>query len=366
MKVPYVDLPAQHAALTDALVAAFTGVLRHGQFILGPEVDALERRVAGILGARPVVAVGSGAAALSLALRLRGIGPGDEVLTVSHSFVATASAIRSVGAVPVFVDVAEDTMLMSAAGLAAARTPRTRAVLPVHLNGHPCDMDAIGAFCSAHGLVLVEDCAQALGATWRGQAVGTFGVGAFSFHPLKVLSACGDAGFVAVPDDGDALELWCLRNNGLRDRDTVVEVSDHSRLDTLQAALLLVKLDHLDAWIAARRVRAERYRQALAGRVVLPPEDGPGAGVYGTFVIRHPERDRVQAALAAGGVDARVHYPRAIHQQPAFAGCATAPLPVTERVVSEILSLPVSPELTEAQQAHVIAVLLAALGAGGA
>ena len=362
IRVPYVDLPAQAASLRERLLAAVETVLEHGQFILGPEVVKLEERLAASLGAHAVVGVNSGTDALAMALRLRGVGPGDEVITVSHSFVATATAVRLVGATPVFVDVDPETMQIDPGLLAAARTPRTRAVLPVHLNGFPCPIEEVATFCEENELVLIEDCAQAFGARRRRRAVGTFGVGCFSLHPLKVLSACGDAGFLAVGSEEDAEQLRRMRNIGLRDRDHCEIVSGNSRLDTLQAAILLVKLEELPRWLAVRRQHAAAYRGALAGRVRLPPEEGEDEVVYSAFVVRHPQRDRLLGALAEAGVAAKIHYPIPIHRQQAFADLPLRfPLPVTERVVAEMMSLPVTPEMSSEQREIVVEALLAAL-----
>jgi dTDP-4-amino-4,6-dideoxygalactose transaminase len=359
--VPYVDLARQNTALRRDIVDAVERVLEHGRFILGPEVEAFERAMTVRLDVRHAIGVSSGTDALVLALRALGVGPGHEVITVSHSFVATASAVRLAGAEPAFVDVEDDSMLLDPARLPAALSPRTRAVLAVHLNGYPCAMDAIEVFCGEHGLALIEDCAQALGARWRGRAVGTFGVGCFSLHPLKPLSACGDAGFITTGDDRLAERVRQLRNLGLRDRDHCELVAGNTRLDTLQAAILLAKLPHLDGWLSARRMRAERYREALAGRIRLPPLEGDHFATYSAFVVRHPRRDALLERLIALGIDAKVHYPLAIHQQPAFAGKAARQLPVTERVVSEIISLPVSAELETAAQERVIEAVELAL-----
>ena len=359
--IPYVDLAKQHAALKREILDAVAAVLEHGRFILGPEVEAFERAMAARLGVVHAVGVASGTDALVLTLKALGIGPGHEVITVSHSFVATASAIRLAGAQPVFVDVDDNSMLLDPARLPLALTPRSRAVLAVHLNGFPCAMDRIEAFCLEHGLALIEDCAQALGVHWRGRAVGSFGVGCFSLHPLKPLSACGDGGFVTTRDDELAERLRQLRNLGLRDRDHCDLVAGNTRLDTLQAAILLAKLPHLDDWLAARRARARRYREALEGWVRLPPPEGEHVATYSAFVVRHPRRDALRERLIARGIDAKVHYPLAIHQQAAFAGTGPWDLPVTERVVSEILSLPVSAELDAADQERVIEAVQAAL-----
>ncbi len=359
--IPYVDLPAQHAAIEGEILEAVRRVLRHGWFILGPEVQALEEALAERVGVRHAVGVGNGTDALVLALRAHGVGPGHEVITVSHSFFATASAIELVGAVPVFVDIHPDTLLMDPDLLEAARTPRTRAVIPVHLMGHPCDMDAIGAFCQAHGLALIEDAAQAIDARWRGRAVGSFGTGCFSLHPLKNFAACGDAGFVTTDDDDLAAFLRQARNIGIRDRDHCDFVSSNSRLDALHAAILRVKLEHLAAWTARRREHAAAYRQALAGHLRLPPpEPEHGQAVYHAFVVRHPQRDRLQAALQAQGIGTKVHYPIPIHRQPAFAQRAGRPLAHTDRAVAEILSLPVYPELSDQDRGRVIRAIVAA------
>jgi dTDP-4-amino-4,6-dideoxygalactose transaminase len=354
MRVPYVDLGRQNAALEPEILEAVACVLRRGDFILGREVHSFESRVASLLGVRHVVGVANGTDALVLALRGLDIGPGHEVITVSHSFLATATAIVLAGATPVFVDVDPETMLLDPARVEAAIGPRTRALLPVHLNGFACDMDGIVELCRAHRLALVEDCAQALGTRWRGQAVGSFGVGCFSLHPLKVLSACGDAGFLSTNDDALAARLRELRNLGLRDRDNCAWVSGNHRLDTLQAAILEVKLNRLPLWLEARAAHARAYREALQGFVELPPESPRCQPNNGVFVVRHDERDLLLARLRESGIDAKVHYPLAIHQQPPFAGFATCPLPATEATVRRILSLPVSPELDETQRGLVV------------
>ncbi len=356
--VPYVDLAAQHEPLEAELLEAVRRVLRHGRFILGPEVTELEEALARKLELPWVVGVASGTDALTLAMRLRGIGPGDEVLVPSHTFFASAHAVRLVGAEPVFVDIEPARMLMDPDGLESALTDATRAVMPVHLGGHPCDMDRIGAFAGAHGLEVIEDCAQAIGSRWRGRSVGAFGTGCFSLHPLKTLSAPGDAGFVAVHDQEDVEELRLSRNLGLRDRDHTSRVSAHSRLDTLLAAMLLVKLRHLDEWIEARRGHAARYREALGGSyrlVEVPDEAEP---TWSAYVVRHPERDRIVETLRARGFDVKVHYPVPIHLQEAYADTGPWELPRTEEAVREIMSLPVSPELKVEDREALIAALI--------
>ncbi len=360
MNIPYVDLAAQHRPLRQELLDAVGRVLDHGQFILGPEVHELEARLAALLGARHVIGVSNGTDALVLALEAAGVGPGDEVITVSHSFVATASSIVLVGATPVFVDVRDDTMTIDVEAARQAITPKTRALLPVHLNGTPCDMAPLLELARQHGLAVVEDVAQALGARYRGQAVGTFGIGAFSLHPLKILSACGDAGFVTLREGDDEPKLRRARNLGLVDRDHCAEPAGNRRLDTVLAAMLLVKLNHLDEYLAARAAHVAAYRSALAGRVALPAVPEGATPVHSCFPVRHAERERILEALRARGVEAKIHYPLAIHQQAAFAGRAQRPLPVTERVVAEIFSLPITPELTERQRDQVIEAMRAA------
>jgi dTDP-4-amino-4,6-dideoxygalactose transaminase len=350
MRVPYVNLVEQHAPLREALLRAVGRVLDHGVFVLGPEVRELEAKVAEHIGAPHVVACGSGTDALVLALRLRGVGPGDEVITVSHSFVTTATAITIVGATPVFADIDPRTMTMDVDSARAVLGPRTKAVIPVHLSGYPTSLPELG-------VDIIEDCAQAFGARRHGTCVGSANVGCFSFHPLKVLSACGDGGFVTAQTEEDANELRRLRNNGLADRNHCTRLSANSRLDTIQAAMLLVKLEHWPAWASAREAHAKAYVEALGDVVVLPPLDHHSA--WSSFVVRHPRRDELVAGLAEHGVDAKIHYPIAIHQQAAFSEFSTQPLPVTERVVDEIVSLPISPELSPDARNHVIAAVIA-------
>lgn len=356
MKIPYVNLSAQHRPLKEQILQAVARVMDHGYFILGPEVYEFEKAMAAYLGVPAVVGVNSGLDALVLALRLHGIGPGDDVITVSHSFVATASAIVLAGATPVFLDVAENTYLMDATALQTAVTPRTKAILPVHLCGCPMDMQTMQRFCLERGLVLIEDCAQAIGATWQGKMVGSFGTGCFSLHPSKILSAVGDAGLVAVQAESQAESLRRLRNHGLRDRDHCAEISYNSRLDTVQAAILNVKLPYLEGWILRRRELAARYSQALSRYVHVPEEPEGGRHVYSAYVVTTPERNRLMAHLKARGIDAKVHYPEPIHLQEPYLkmGWRKGMLPITERLAERILSLPLVPELSDGDQGFVI------------
>ncbi|MFZ1864491.1 MAG: DegT/DnrJ/EryC1/StrS family aminotransferase [Polyangiales bacterium] len=356
--VPYVDLVKQHAALRAEILEAVDRVLCHGQFINGPEVDAFEKNLARLLGVEHVIGVGSGTAALTLAMRALGIGPGDEVITVAHSYVATATSILLVGAKPVFVDIDPATGLMDASLLSAARTPRTKAVMPVHLGGIACNMDPIERFCSEHRLHLIEDCAQAIGATYRGRSVGSFGTGCFSLHPLKTLASCGDGGFITT-DDGDRAQLLRkLRSLGHRDRDHVDFASENGRLDTLQAAIVNVKLPLLKDWIAARRQHGAVYRDALAAHFELTAVTESCEPAFSAFVIRHDERDELIAHLAKHGFEAKVHYPVPIHQQTALKSVGSVSLPRTEALVRRIVSLPVSPELDPSDRDALIGTLL--------
>ncbi|MCB1049048.1 MAG: DegT/DnrJ/EryC1/StrS family aminotransferase [Acidobacteria bacterium] len=356
-QVPYVDIAAQNQQLKAAMLEAVARVIDSGQLILGPEVAELEQELAEALAVPFVVGVNSGTDALILALRLHGIGPGDEVITVSHSFFATAAAICLVGAKPVYVDLDPATMLMDPGQLASARTARTRAVLPVHLNGWVCDMEPIVAFCQRHDLILIEDVAQAMGSFWMGRAAGSFGTGAFSLHPLKVLSALGDAGFLSVHSEAHAEQVRQMRNLGLVDRDHCAWISGNSRLDSVQAAMLRVKLQHYQAWIQTRNAYAALYRRGLAGKVELPPDDPRCETNYAAFVIRHPDRDRLQVHLAQKGVSTKVHYPVPIHRQQPYAKFQSNPLPMTEQVVSTCLSLPIHQTLSPEQIDYVISCI---------
>lgn len=356
MIVPYVNLPLQHRPLKAALLDAVGRVLDHGQFILGPEVEQFEARFAALCGVRFAIGVNSGTDALILALKALGIGPGDEVITAPNSFVASASCIGVLGARPVFVDVGPDYNL-DPNRIEEAITPATRAILPVHLTGRPADMDAILDIARRHDLRVVEDCAQAVLARTHDRPVGSLGdVGCFSLHPLKTLNACGDGGVITTNDPGLAQQFKMLRNIGLRSREDCAVWSHNSRLDTLQAAMLLVKLDLLPAWTEARRANARFYQEQLAD-VVQTPLDRPFEyAVYHTFVVQAEARDALIAHLAAAGVGTAIHYPAPIHVQAAAAGLGyrAADFPVTMAQAGRIVSLPVYPELTAEQAAYVV------------
>ncbi|HEV8473643.1 MAG TPA: DegT/DnrJ/EryC1/StrS family aminotransferase [Methylomirabilota bacterium] len=355
--VPFVALALQQGALKADIMAAVATVLDSGQYVLGPEVEAFERRFAALCGASHAVGVDNGTSALILVLRALGIGPGDEVLTPPNSFLASAAAIALVGARPTFVDVRDD-LNIDPDLVEVAIGPRTRAILPVHLTGRPARMDALGAIAARRGLLVIEDAAQAIGARLGGRAAGTFGAaGCFSLHPLKNLGAIGDAGIVVTADATLAEALRRARNHGLRSRDDCAAWSVNARLDPLQGAILSVKLPHLERWTAAKRVIAARYGDALRDVVRVPEERPDEFAVYQTYVVRAERRDDLQRHLTQRGVDTRVHYPVPLHLQDAARdlGYGKGDFPVTERLAGEILSLPIYPELTDAQQEAVVA-----------
>jgi dTDP-4-amino-4,6-dideoxygalactose transaminase len=350
INVPFVNLVAQHAALKSELMKVVDQVLSHGQFILGPEVAGFEHRFAQICGVRHAIGVGNGTEALILALRGLNIGPGDEVITAPNSFVSTASAIIMSGARPVFVDT-DDHLNIDVSKIGAAITPKTRAIVPVHLTGRPADMQPLLGIARAHGLHVIEDAAQAVGAEYLGRPVGSLGtIGCFSFHPLKTLNACGDGGVLTTDDPEVADRLRVLRNIGLRTRDECIEWSGNSRLDTMQAAMLLVKLPYLEMWTEARRANAGEYRRLLSGvsQVQLPTEESDRRAVYHTFVIQAENRDALKAFLTGRGIMTAIHYRVPIHLQPAARtlGYGQGSFPNAERQAARMLSLPVFPELS--------------------
>jgi dTDP-4-amino-4,6-dideoxygalactose transaminase len=349
--IAFNDLKPLQRELAGDIAAAVGRVLDSGWYILGPEVEAFEAEFARYHGGGHAVAVASGTDAIELALRAAGIGPGDEVITVAHTAVPTVCAVERAGARPVLVDIDPLTYTMDPEAARAALTPRTRALLPVHLYGHPANMEELSRLAQRHNLLLIEDCAQAHGARYRGQLVGTFGhLAAFSFYPTKNLGACGDGGAVLTRDADLAARLRRLRNYGQQVRYHHVERGVNSRLDEVQAAILRVKLAHLDRGNAERRRLAECYRRHLTA-VAPPAEVGPVEHVYHLYVVRHPDRDGLRERLRARGVETQVHYPVPIHRQPAYQdlGHEAGSLPVTERVAAEVLSLPLYVGLTGEQ-----------------
>jgi len=360
MDVPYVDLAAGYRSLKPEIDAAVAGVLESGSYVLGKNVRAFEDEFAAWLGTTATVAVGSGTDALYLTFKALEIGAGDEVITVSHTAVNTALAISEVGATPVLVDIDPGTFCMDPAALGGAFTDRTKAIVPVHLYGHPVDMDPVMEIARERDVPVIEDCAQAHGALYRGRMVGTMGLaGCFSFYPTKNLGACGDGGAVATGDARLAAQIRSLGNCGQgEERYQNIVRGDVSRLDELQAAILRVKLRALDGWTARRREVADFYAASLSDAdVILPAEREWARHVYHLYVIRSRERDRLKEHLTAAGVQSLVHYPTPVHLQPAYADLGAAGLQETEKAVREILSLPVFPEITDGQLGKVAAAV---------
>jgi dTDP-4-amino-4,6-dideoxygalactose transaminase len=354
-RVPMVDLQAQYARIRAEADAAVRGVLETAQFINGPDCRLLEQEFAAWCGAAQACGVANGTDALTLALRALGVGPGDEVLTVANTFIATGEAILLVGGRPVFIDVDPVTYTMDVERLASAINRRTKVVLPVHLYGHPADMPAIAAIAARHGVSVLEDAAQAHGAEVEGRRAGRLGHAAcFSFYPGKNLGAWGDAGMVVSDDAAFVARVRQLANHGggAHKYDNVVP-GTNSRLDALQAAVLRVKLRHLQAWNAERRERAEAYTRALEGTpgLVLPRERPGARSAWHLYTVRATDRDGLKAHLESRGIATAIHYPRPIHLQPAMAaaGGRAGDLPVSEQLSREVLCLPLYPELPLAE-----------------
>ncbi|HEY4683829.1 MAG TPA: DegT/DnrJ/EryC1/StrS family aminotransferase [Candidatus Acidoferrales bacterium] len=366
--IPMVDLRAQYATIREQIRAAIEAVLDSQHFILGPQVQALEEEIARYCGRRFAVGVASGTDALILALRACGIGPGDEVIVPSFSFIATADSVSLLGATPVFVDIQPETFCINPAKIAAKITPRTRAVIPVHLYGQPADMDPILELAHQHNLKVIEDNAHAIGATYKGKKTASLGdAGCISFYPSKNLGAYGDGGMIVTDSEELCRHLRSLRNHGSTKRYFSEEQGWNSRLDEIQAAILRVKLRHLDAWNAGRRANAAHY-DALLNRLpgVVVPKVAPwGEHVFHQYTIRVPHRDRVQKVLADQGIASTVYYPTPVHLQPIYASLQHQPgdLPETERAAAEVLSLPMYPELTVTQIERVVDVVSSALQA---
>jgi dTDP-4-amino-4,6-dideoxygalactose transaminase len=361
MNVPYFDLPAQIRSLRPQLDAAIARTLDSCAFCLGPEVTQFERDFAAYVGGAHCVAFNSGTSALHVAMRLLDIGPGDEVVTTPFTFIATSWAIAYVGAKPVFVDIDEKTMNLDPAMLEKAITPRTKAVLPVHLYGHPFDLDPIVDVCRRRGVPLIEDAAQAHGARYKGRTVGTFGaMSAFSFYPGKNLGACGEGGALVTNNPGHAKRAAALREHGSTVRYYHDEVGYNYRMEGIQGAVLGVKLRHLPDWNAARRRTALRYHKLLASTPLQLPVEAPGCeSAYHLYVVRHPRRDKLKEFLQARGIGTALHYPLPLHLQKCFAslGYRQGAFPVSERAGANCLSLPIFPELSDAQIEYVAAMI---------
>jgi len=365
MPIPLLDLDAQYRPLRDQLLAAITRVCDSQRFIMGPEIDGLERELAALLGIRHAIAVSSGTDALLLALMTLDIGPGDEVVTTPYSFFATAGCVVRVGARPVMVDIDPATFNIDPALAAAAITPRTKAVMPVHLFGLSADLDPIMDAANRAGIPVIEDAAQAIGSTYKSRPLGGIGaLGCFSFFPSKNLGAFGDAGLLTTNDDTLAEKARLLRTHGMKPKYHHHLVGANFRMDALQAAVLRVKAPHLDGWTEGRRRNAARYRAlfrdaGLDGAIGLPIEPPDRRHIFNQFVIRTPERDALKRHLDEQGIGNEIYYPVPFHLQPCFAnlGHRRGDFPHSERAANETLAIPIYGELTEAQQQTVVSAI---------
>ena len=363
--VPLLDLQAQYRPLRDEILAAMTRVADSQRFIMGPEIDALEAELARMLGVRHAIGVSSGTDAVLLALMALDIRAGDEVVTTACSFFATAAAIVRLGARPVFSDIDPATFNIDPGKVAAAVTARTKAILPVHLFGQSADLDEILQTAQRAGVPVVEDAAQAIGATYRSRPVGGIGtIGCFSFFPSKNLGAFGDAGLVTTNDDGLAARARVLRTHGMDPKYIHHLVGANFRMDALQAAVLRVKAPHLARWTAGRRANAVRYRElfraaGLDGAITLPAEPTDRLHIYNQFVIRTPERDALRRHLDEQGIGNAIYYPVPFHLQPCFAGLGyrRGDFPHAERAADESLAIPIYGELTSDQQEAVVSTI---------
>ena len=359
--IPFLNLRSQYLDIKDEIAAAIDVTLESGQYVRGDEVARFESEFAAYSGARYGVAVNSGTSALHLAMLAAGIGPGDEVITVPFTFVATVAAITYAGAQPVLVDVDPQTLTLDVNQLEAAITSRTKAIIPVHLYGHPADLDPILEIGKRHGVPVIEDACQAHGAEYKGHRIGGLGAfGCFSFYPGKNLGAYGEGGIVVTNDPEAVRTLRMLRDWGQEKKYNHVLKGFNYRMDGLQGSILRVKLRHLERWTDARRNRAERYRELLADADVTTPVELPYARhVYHTYTVRSSERDELQRMLLSNGVHTNIHYPIPVHLQPAYAdlGYKAGDFPVAERAAREVLSLPMYPELSYTDQQLVAAAV---------
>jgi dTDP-4-amino-4,6-dideoxygalactose transaminase len=357
MKIPFVDLSAMHRSLEPELLEVFTRVLRSSAFVLGPEVRQFEEAFAAYVGTQHCVALTNGTAALHLTLLALDIKPGDEVITVAHTFIATAEAISAVGARPVFVDIDPVSYTMDPALLDRAITPRTRAILPVHLYGQTADMDTILEVANRHAIPVIEDACQAHGAEYKGRRAGSLGVaGCFSFYPGKNLGACGEGGAVTTDDPEFARCIRMWRDHGSKQKYVHQFPGLNMRMDGVQGGILAVKLQHLDRWNEQRRQAAAQYAEALAGTdIVLPAEMPWSKHVYHLYVIQADDREALRHRLEAAGIESGLHYPIPLHLQEAYRslGYRQGSFPVTEAVVSRILSLPIYPGISTEAVARV-------------
>jgi len=360
--IPWASPLAQYRAHQGLIQSAINRVLESGTYILGAELESFENAFADFYGGGHAVGVGSGTDALILALKSIGIGPGDEVITVSHTAVATIAAILEVGATPVLIDVEERTMTIDPAGFDGAITPRSKAVIAVHLYGQAADLAPIQDSARRHGLALIEDCAQAIGGRYRGRRLGSIGdIGCFSFYPTKNLGAVGDGGMIFTSDAKLAARVRRLRQYGWDESRNTHEAGLNSRLDPLQAAILHAKLPHLDADNARRAAIARRYKAGLSSLPIATPEERAGSQhVYHLYVISCARRDNLVAQLRMRGIGCAVHYSVPVHRQRGYAECSIIPeqgLPVTDYLCRQVLTLPMYPELTDDEVDQVIASL---------
>jgi dTDP-4-amino-4,6-dideoxygalactose transaminase len=360
--IAFVDLQSQYREVKGEVDRVIASILERGAYVGGREVEDFERWFADYCGVTHALGVSSGTTALELALRALGIGPGDEVVTVSHTFITSVAAITATGATPVLIDVDPQTGNMDPARLAAAITPKTKAVMPVHLYGHPADLDAIAAIAKRHGVPVIEDAAQAHGARYRGRRVGSLGtVACFSFYPTKNLGAFGDGGLITTSDDEIAKQVRLLRDHGRISKYEHAIVGQTARLDTIQAGVLRVQADRLDAWNARRRQVASWYRHHLAHTpLTLPTESTDAEPVYHLYAVRTPRRDALRDHLTSRQIGVGVHYPIPVHLQPAYRHLrySQGSLPVSEQFASEQLSLPMHPFLDEAAVVHVAQAII--------
>jgi dTDP-4-amino-4,6-dideoxygalactose transaminase len=365
-EVPFVDLAAEHGPLGEQLGAAIDATLQRGDFILGADLERFETEYAAFVGCEHGIGVGSGTAALEIAIRALGIGSGDRVIVPAHTYIASALGVVHAGAEPLFCDVDPRTGLVDLDSAAAVLDDRTAGLLPVHLYGQCADLDALAGFADRHGIALIEDAAQAHGARWGGRPAGSVGrAGCFSFYPSKNLGGLGDGGMITTNDAEIAATARRLRHLGQRGKGEHVEVGFNERLDTIQAAALRVKLPHLERWNETRRRAADTYRAALAERVPTLPDREAAEDVFHLFPVRLGDRDRIRERLSAAGIGTGIHYSPAVHRQPPFAELATAgSLPEAEAWAAEELSLPIYAGIETAQADRVASALLEALREG--
>ncbi len=364
--IPIFDSKRQYAQIGEEAEKAVCEVMRSGCYILGPNVKALENELASYIGCNYTVALNSGTDALHIALRALDIGEGDEVITTAFTFVATAEAIGMVGAKPVFVDIDADTYNIDPAKIEAAITSKTKAIIPVHLYGQPCDMDAIMAIAKKHDLRVIEDCCQAIGSSYKGKKVGTFGeIGCYSFYPTKNLGTMGDGGLCTVNDEKLRDRLIALRNHGSMVRYHNDELGVNSRLDEIQAAILRIKARYIEEWNAKRREHAAYYNQLFAScsDIQTPVELDDTHCVYHQYTVKIPNRDAVHKMLGENGIGAMLYYPIPLHFQKvnAWLGMGPGSLPVTEKNTEIVISLPMFPELTKEEQDTVASTLISCI-----